>query len=77
MLEFRDSIVGRVADEKGERDEVGGIRESSEVLEVLVEPGGGVLERGEDEDLFLGEGTEGGRFDGGEVVRCDGGVASS
>ena len=80
-------VVQRVADQEGEVDEVVGVGQLGEQVEVLLEVGGGVAERGQDQDALLvrdgvGRGGDGveidfgdglvGDFDGRVVVVDDG-----
>lgn len=59
-----ERVVGRVADQEAQVDQVVRVGQFREQLEVLGEVGGSVLERGEDEDaLLVLEGFRGG-FDG-------------
>lgn len=66
-------VIGRVADEEGEIDQVVGVGKLGDQLKVLGEIPGGILEGGEDQDaLLVGDGL-GGRLDGVEVDVGDGG----
>lgn len=67
------SVIGRVADEEGEIDQVVGVGKLGNKLKVLGEIPGGILERGEDQDALLVGDSLGGGLDGVKVDVGDGG----
>lgn len=69
-----EGVVRAVADEEGEVDEVVGVGELGEEVEVLFDVGRGVAERGEDEDALFVDQRLGGGVDGVEVDALDGGA---
>jgi hypothetical protein len=77
-IQFRSEnsqgIILAVTDEEGQIDQFVGVGQLVEKFEVLGEVGGGVAERGQDENTFpVVDGLDGG-FDGVQVDLLDGGA---
>lgn len=77
-IQFRckgsQSIIFAVADEEGQIDQLVGVGQLVEEVEILLEVGGGVAEGGQDEDTFTVVNGLDGRFDRVQVDLSDGGA---
>jgi len=70
----RQGVVRAVTDQERQVDKVVGVCELGEEVEMLLDVGGGIAERGEDEDALLVRERFGGGGDGVEVDAPDAGV---
>lgn len=66
-------VVGRVANQEGQVDQVVGVGELGDEIKVVVDVRGGVAERSEQQDALLVGGGLGGGLDGVEVDALNGG----
>lgn len=67
-------VILAVSDEEGQIDQVVGVGQRVQELEILGEVRGGIAERGQDEDALAVEEGLGGRLDGVEIDFEDGGA---